>query len=176
MGFVSTDMKTIAYIESEAEFGRAKTRGFWEVLFSLITGRCACLHAFADAVVESESYQTVDLGLQDIPVDKIVGSVGRNQDFTRHFLPRLSDGIGKDRWRTIYTLAITGVGFPPVEVYKIGQNYFVRDGHHRISVARYLGWETVQANVVELLLPATCLSAADNSFDLANGVELCTQP
>ena len=83
--------------------------------------------------------------LEDVPLDAIVGSVGRYNDFTREFLPRGS--ADKSRWVGV-NLAMTGpVGTPPVELYRIGQAYFVRDGNHRVSVARQLGAPTIQAYV-----------------------------
>jgi hypothetical protein len=70
------------------------------------------------------------------PLRNITGSTGRYEDFTRHFLPRSGDTRNKERWRNIYTLAETGKGFPPIDVYKIDQVYFVKDGNHRVSVER----------------------------------------
>jgi hypothetical protein len=72
-------------------------------------------------------------GLQEVPLDQIVGSVGCYQDFTRTFLPR-SDGL-RERWAAVEDRVKEG-GLPSVELYKVGDAYFVRDGNHRISVAR----------------------------------------
>ena len=108
------------------------------------------LLSFNEVVEKLRLKQSVYRGLQDIPVENIVGSTGRYEDFTRRFLPRSSDKREKERWRQIYTLAVTGKGFPPIEVYKIDQAYFVKDGNHRVSVARELNWETIQAFVTEL--------------------------
>lgn len=83
--------------------------------------------------------------LEDVPLDAIVGSVGRYNDFTREFLPRFD--ADKQRWVGV-SMAMTGpVGTPPVELYRIGGAYFVRDGNHRVSVARQLGAPTIQAYV-----------------------------
>ena len=83
--------------------------------------------------------------LEDVPLDAIVGSVGRYNDFTREFLPRID--ADKARWVGV-SVAMTGpTGTPPVELYRIGQAYFVRDGNHRVSVARQLGAPTIQAFV-----------------------------
>jgi len=83
--------------------------------------------------------------LEDVPLDAIVGSVGRYNDFTREFLPRVD--ADKARWVGV-SVAMTGpMGTPPVELYRIGQAYFVRDGNHRVSVARQLGAPTIQAYV-----------------------------
>jgi dienelactone hydrolase len=87
------------------------------------------------------------LGLQDVPLDHIVGSVGRDRDFTRAFFPRQSEL--QDRWRGIHRLITRGSGFPPIELYKVGQAYFVRDGNHRVSVARRYDIPSIEAYVWE---------------------------
>jgi hypothetical protein len=141
------DLKTLIYIRSEAEFSRARSKGFWDVKRSLVTGHKPFLLPFDEAIKGLPATATIHLGLQDIPLKNIVGSAGRFRDFTRHFMPCLSDERSKERWRVIYTLAASGAGFPPVEVYKLGSMYFVQNGHHRVSVASYLDWSSIQAYV-----------------------------
>ena len=141
------DLKTMIYIQSEAEFSRARRRGFWESMHGLATGHPSYLLPFDEVIKGLPAPPTLDLGLQDIPLKYIGGSAGRTRDFTHHFMPLMSDERGKERWRTIYYLAVSGAGFPPVEVSQLGSLYFVQDGHHRVSVARYLGWSTIQAYV-----------------------------
>ena len=86
-------------------------------------------------------------GTRVVDVDGIVGSVGRWRDFDRSFLPaRASMG---DRWKRIDRAFQRGEDLPPVELYKIGDAYFVLDGHHRVSVARYHDVPTVEAAVAE---------------------------
>lgn len=89
------------------------------------------------------------LGHQVVPLDQIIGSEGRYADFDRRFLPR-SDAL-KDRWVNIDRAMVNDVTLPPVDLYKIGDVYFVRDGNHRVSVARQLGQAEIDANVTELL-------------------------
>jgi hypothetical protein len=86
--------------------------------------------------------------LQEMPLDKIVGSVGRYKDFTRTFLPR-TNAI-RSRWQRLDAMAHGPSGFPPIEVYKVGSVYFVIDGNHRVSVAKQLGAKTIEAYVTEL--------------------------
>jgi hypothetical protein len=148
--FVRTDLKTMIYIRSETEFNRARMRGVWDVAFSLLVGDRTHLLSFDDAIKSLSPVHSNVLGLRDIPLDKITGSMEREQGFSRHFFPRFYNQAGKERWRSLYTLVITGAGMPPVELYKIGGNYFVKDGHYRVSVAKYLDWETIQAQVIEL--------------------------
>jgi hypothetical protein len=165
MELLNLDLKNIVYIQSEAEFSRAKTKGFWEVMGSLVTGHRPHLLSFDQFAHNLQPQQIVYAGLQDIPTKAIIGSAGRYRDFTRHFFPSLSDERGKERWRTIYTLAVSGAGFPPVEVYQIGAVYFVQNGHHRVSVATYLGWTTIQAHVTVLpSLPGEAVDFADQAY------------
>jgi len=145
--------ESMVYIRSESEFGRARMRGFLEMVMALITGNNMHLLSFDEVVQKLRLKQAIYRGLQDIPLDNIVGSTGRYEDFTRRFLPRSGDKRDKERWRNIYTLAVTGKGFPPINVYKVDQVYFVKDGNHRVSVARDLGWKTIQAHVTELPSP-----------------------
>jgi hypothetical protein len=147
---LNINVEEMAYIRSESEFGRARMKGFVQMVMSLVTGHNMHLLSFDEVVGKLRLKQAIYRGLQDIPIKNIVGSTGRYEDFTRHFLPRSSDQRDKERWRNIYTLAVTGKGFPPIDVYKIDQVYFVKDGNHRVSVARDLGWETIQAHVTEL--------------------------
>lgn len=85
-------------------------------------------------------------GIQQIPLNDIVGSVGRYRDFTRTFLPR-SDKV-RDRWQRI-SAVMRSEGTPPIELYKVGEAYFVADGNHRVSVARAHGANSIEAEVWE---------------------------
>jgi hypothetical protein len=87
-------------------------------------------------------------GVQIIALERIVGSAGRYQDFDRAFLP--AQETLRERWRRIYQVAQGLQGFPPIDVYEVGGVYFVRDGHHRVSVLRELGAKTVEAAVTVL--------------------------
>jgi hypothetical protein len=89
--------------------------------------------------------------LQDVSLDHIVGSVGRYTDFTRAFLPR-QDNL-QDRWQRIETILTTGRELPPIELYQVGRAYFVRDGNHRVSVARQCGITKIKAYVWEYDTP-----------------------
>jgi hypothetical protein len=89
------------------------------------------------------------LGLQTIEVDSIVGSVDRSRDFDRRFLP--TTGRVRSRWERIATATRRGEEIPPIDVYRIGELHFVKDGHHRVSVARALGFKVIDAYVTEVL-------------------------
>ena len=110
----------------------------------------------------------VSRGLQEVPLQAIVGSVDRYRDFTRSFLPRRD--ADEQRWARVRA-AVTGLkGLPPVELYKVGEVYFVRDGHHRVSVARDLGAPTIEAYVTEVPVQAP-LSPEDRLEDIILQVE-----
>ena len=83
-----------------------------------------------------------------IPLDKIVGSVGRYQSFTRSFLPR--GGVSFDRWAGIEAAMVGQEGVPPIEVYQMGEVFFVADGNHRVAVARANGFHEIHAYVTRI--------------------------
>ncbi len=96
---------------------------------------------------QSESYG----GVQAIPIRHIVGSVDRYRDFDHYFLPSLS--LPLDRWIGIRRAQLEGIELPAIQVYKVGNLYFVKDGHHRVSVAREEGQLYIDAEVIELHVP-----------------------
>ena len=87
-------------------------------------------------------------GLKVVPLEQIVGSVDRGRDFDRRFRP--TSGRSRGRWEQIAAAARRGDAFPPVDLVKVGQLYFVRDGHHRVSVSRALGRTDIDAYVTEV--------------------------
>lgn len=89
-----------------------------------------------------------DLGFQTVPLESIVGTVDRTKDFDRRFRPTSPRVRG--RWERIAAAQRRGQSMPPVSLYRIGDLHFVRDGHHRVSVARSLGRDVIDAYVVEV--------------------------
>ena len=89
-----------------------------------------------------------DLGHSEVKLDQIIGSVGRYQDFDRAFLPRMTHS--RSRWENIDKARINDISLPPVELYKIAEVYFVKDGNHRVSVARERGQVYIDAYVTEI--------------------------
>jgi hypothetical protein len=88
------------------------------------------------------------LGLQIIPLDSIVGSVDRTRDFDRWFRPRT--GRSRERWERLARAQRRGEAIPPIDVYRVGELHFVKDGHHRVSVAHALGFRSIDAFVTEV--------------------------
>jgi hypothetical protein len=89
------------------------------------------------------------LGLQTIPLDHIVGSVDSTRDFDRRFRP--TTGRVRERWERLALAQRRGESIPPIDVYKVGDMYFVSDGHHRVSIALATGQKTIDAYVTEVL-------------------------
>lgn len=137
-----------SYLEGISKFDNARSRVFWEDILNLVRGKSTELLSFEDVRarlrLREESYR----GLQDIELDKIRGSVGRYRNFTGTFLPRSKEM--RERWSRVYASVNSLQGVPPIEVYKVDDVYFVRDGNHRVSVARNIGAKTIQAHVTEL--------------------------
>ena len=88
------------------------------------------------------------LGVHAIPVEQIIGSVDRYRDFDQAFLPRAEHNT--DRWVNIRRLRLAGKELPPIQVYKVGETYFVKDGNHRVSVAHTDNQRYIDAEVIEL--------------------------
>jgi hypothetical protein len=133
------------------DFERATRRAFWHDLLSRLTRKGNDLLSFDQArqglSLRGQHYR----GLQAVPLDQIVGSEGRRCDFDRAFFPRQTRT--KDRWFSIDKAYHEEVPLPPVELFKVGQAYFVRDGNHRVSVTRAHGHEFIDAYVIEIDLP-----------------------
>jgi len=90
-----------------------------------------------------------DVGIQTIPLDSIVGSVDRHRDFDRQFRPTSSKV--RKRFEDIANAQRRGTSMPPIDVYRVGAMHFVRDGHHRVAVARAQGRDSIDAHVVEVV-------------------------
>ena len=123
--------------EVRADFERARQRGFLADLRALFARRPRNLipyHELRERVSpETESYR----GLQTVPLANIVGSMDRFDDFNREFFPRQRFTAG--RWQNVDRAYYQDVQLPPIQLYKVGDVYFVKDGNHRVSVARDRG-------------------------------------
>ena len=129
-------------------FDRARRRRAYRQLRGLVRRRRERdLLALDEATRRLQPFARRHLGLQAIPVAQVVGTDSRGADFDRDFLPRRPE-IGL-RWRNVEGAFPEG-GFPPISVYKLGDAYFILDGHHRVAIARQRGMETIDAEVTEL--------------------------
>jgi hypothetical protein len=133
----------------DADFTRARRRARLRALGARLRRESTSnrLLSFDDVRRELVANNRLQRGTRVVEVDQIVGSVGRWRDFDRSFLPaRASVG---HKWKRIDRAFQRGEELPPVELYEIGDAYFVVDGHHRVSVARYHDVPTVEASVAE---------------------------
>jgi hypothetical protein len=135
------------HLGEKTRWERARRAAFVQDVLATFTQRSAALLPFEEVRQKLQLSNTRYLGLQDVALDHIVGSVDRYRDFTRAFFPRL-DHL-QDRWRRLDRLMTSGRSIPPIELYKVGQVYFVRDGNHRVSVARHHNMPTIEAHVWE---------------------------
>lgn len=133
------------------DFERAVWRAFLRKMLNLITRKENALLPF-DAVRERLPMRGQHyLGIRQVPIGQIVGSMGRYHDFDRAFLPLQKRT--RERWINIDTAHYQQVELPPVELVKLGEIYFVKDGNHRVSVARERGQEFIDAEVTEIDAP-----------------------
>jgi hypothetical protein len=130
------------------DFWRARRRAEMEQILARFRGQPADLVCYSDVhdLVTASTGQ--NLGVQDIPLDAVVGSVERCSDYTRGFLP-LKDS-DESRWAWVSQAATGSKRLPAILVYRVSQIYFVGDGHHRVSIARQRGMTHIRAQVYEV--------------------------
>lgn len=127
------------------DFYKARRRAQLQDIAAALRGESSRLLSYEDVRTRLQAVESSRRYLADIPLDSIVGSVGRYNDFTHTFLPK--NNSAKQRWVNV-EVQMTGLkGLPPIDVYQLGDVYFVKDGNHRVSVARQLGFAYIQAYV-----------------------------
>jgi hypothetical protein len=129
-------------------YSRARNRGQWGQLWSVLTGRPRHLLPLDEINVPGEAHAHYSAEVRSVPIRHIRGSQGRSHDFDRDFNP-LQDH-NKARWLGVASARQRGKALPPVELIQVGDVYFVQDGHHRISVGRALGQRDIEAIVMIL--------------------------
>lgn len=135
--------------QAESDFAHARLKAFWREVRAMISHRPNELFSFDEVKRSLKTFGEFYRGVKTVAVDKIVGSATlRYHDFDRAFLPTQNET--KSRWRHIDEAFYEDVNLPPVQLYQIGDVYFVRDGHHRVSVARERGQVFIDAEVVEV--------------------------
>ena len=130
------------------DFRQARRKAAMQQILARFTGEQTELLSYDDIRKRLKVTNLRERGLQDIPVEKIIGSVGRYKDFSRSFLPK-SD-TSSERWARVKTAVDDLTGVPPIEVYQLGDAYFVIDGNHRVSIAQQLDAPTISAYVTEV--------------------------
>ena len=114
-------------------------------MWARLIGKSTALALFPEQAPEKSPNRKF-IGVKDVPLEQIVGTLNRPSDFDQKFRPLKS--YLRDRWVNAY-LALESSGWAPILVHKIGDRYYVEDGHHRVSIARSLGMGFIQARVWE---------------------------
>lgn len=142
-----------AYAASRALglYRRTSLSGALSKLIARLSGQPAELLDL-NSIRRASSQGQRHVGLRTVALGRITGSEGRTRDFDRNFNPLGSHN--RSRWLGIATARLRGVVLPPVNLIQVGERYFVRDGHHRISVARALGEQYIDAEVTEYAFAA----------------------
>jgi hypothetical protein len=143
--------------DARDDFTRARRRAAWTKVAARLSGRPGdvdLLLPFDEVVAALGRRDIVRLGAKVVDLDTIVGSTDRSGSFDRRFRP--TSGVPRERFERLALAARRGEPFPAVDLYRVGQLHFVKDGHHRVAVARALGWKTINAIVTEVrtVLPA----------------------
>ena len=132
---------------ADDDYRRVRRRAMLRDVLARLSGRENRLLSFEAVKQSLRLGGPIYRGTQPVPLSQIVGSVDRYRDFDDVFLPAQSHTAG--RWKSIARAFYSDVSLPPVRVYKVGEAYFVLDGHHRVSVAREQGKEFIDAEVQE---------------------------
>lgn len=151
---MSADFRSTGFPDADSrdDFARARRRQQWAWVLGKLRGRpdqLSMMLPFDEVVAALGRRGERRLGEQVIDLDTIVGSVDRKRGFDRRFRP--TSGLARQRFERIARAVRRGEELPPVDVYRVGEAHFVRDGHHRVAVARALGWTSINAYVTEVL-------------------------
>lgn len=132
---------------ARADFSRARFKSFINSVFAVLSGRRNNLLSYDDIKEKLKIGGPIYRGVKTVLVEQIVGSLNRYHEFDSAFLPKEDQLAG--RWTKVDRAFYEDIHLPPVVLYKVGQVYFVVDGHHRVSVAREQGQEFIEAEVRE---------------------------
>lgn len=141
------------------DFDHARRKAAWRQVVNRLTGRRTALLRFDEVRRQLRAEGQHYAGARAVPLHAIVGSIGRYRDFDSAFLP--SQNQTRGRWININRAHYEDQTLPPVELYGLGETYFVKDGNHRVSVARERGQLYVDANVIEIEAPVPIGSLAE---------------
>jgi hypothetical protein len=151
----------LSYLNTVAhnDFEKAHERVFLNDVAAFLQGRGNQLLSYDEVRAMLPITGQVERGLQQVPLNAIRGSVDRYRDFDSEFLPR--NRATRERWERLDRMALAGKYVPPIQLYKVGDIYFVKDGNHRVSVARQQGATDIEAEVIECTTNVPVHSDAD---------------
>ena len=135
-------------MQASEDFSRARNKALLSRIQHFMNPDRDSLLSFNDVKEILKPRGQVYRGMQAVPISRIVGSEGRYRDFNRYFLPRKE--FLRARWESVDIANIRDIPLPAIQLYEIGGAYFVRDGNHRVSVARSQGGEIIDAEVTSL--------------------------
>ena len=133
---------------TEEDFNKARNKALFNDIQHFLSPEEVSLISLNDVKQLMKPTNETYVGMKVIPIDKVVGSEGRYNDFDNHFFPKSSHL--RMRWEHVDEAALKDIILPPIKVYEISGLYFVRDGNHRVSVAKARGTEFIDAEVVSL--------------------------
>lgn len=149
--------------KTQSDFASARLKALFRNILAFLTGQPNDLLAFEAVREKLHIGGPIYRGVRTVPIAQIVGSVDRYRDFDRAFLPR--QDFMAERWQKVTRAWYQDISLPPILLYKVGEVYFVVDGHHRVSVAREKGQEAIEAEVRECAVRVP-LTAEINPDDL----------
>lgn len=132
---------------SGSSFNSGRIRAFFKSIYYKLQREDDCLPRLDEIVDITKARNERYIGIREIPVENVIGSEGRYEDFNRDFLPKKQEL--QPRWSAIHKVMQEGGPLPPISVFKIDDFYFVRDGNHRVSVAKQRGQLFIEAEVTE---------------------------
>lgn len=157
-------------LKSRIKFEKAKARAkLNEIIMNFFFGSNE-LFSLDEVKFLTKSYAYRYRGVQSIPLSKIKGSEGRYLDFDREFLPK-HEGL-RTKWENMADFLDKSPKIPPIVVYKIGESYIVRDGNHRVSVAKSMGLEYIDAEVIEMVTKFPVKDLSEKELLLADAYNL----
>ena len=139
---------TLNTMQAVQDFRSARQKATIREIIARFTGESTELLSFEEVRQKLKAQVGPQKVLKEIPINAIIGSVNRYQDFLRDFLP--GQNIDEERWANIELANYSMIGLPPIEVYQIDEVYFVSDGNHRVSVPKQLGSDQIQAYVTNV--------------------------
>lgn len=146
MAIYSSDL--VMNIDAVQRFEQTRLQARLNRFRAVLTHKSVALQDFSAVATFCGPPNSYSAGIKTVPIEQIRGSEGRSEDFDRHFNP--THARTANRWISVYTAWLDGTAMPAVELVQVGDSYYVRDGHHRISVARALGLHYIDAQVTVL--------------------------
>ncbi|MBQ9494653.1 MAG: transcriptional regulator [Treponema sp.] len=134
--------------QTDEDFYKAHNKALFNEIQHFLNPQEASLISFSEIKSLLNPKNETYIGIQTIPISKIVGSEGRYRDFDNRFFPK--SAFLRERWRHVDEASYECITLPPIKVYELGGLYFVRDGNHRVSVAKARGVEYIDAEIISL--------------------------